>query len=295
MLVAFAAIGHAQEVASVQTAEDPTFGTILTDSAGMSLYLFTDDERNKSNCSGGCAVAWPPLLTTGDPVAGDGVNQRSLGTIDRDDGSTQVTYNGWPLYYFMNDNDPGDTAGQYGTWFLVSISGGPIATSAVVSTSEHPELGTILTEASGRTLYLFTPDGPDQSNCDGGCARAWQPLVTVEAPSVEGSAIAAFLGTTTRSDGYTQVTYNSLPLYYFARDVAPGDATGQNVNEVWFVVSPTGQAIVPALPATGDSAIPTLAWLALVASLVLIGAGGALLYRRSGSRFAYGLSFSHRR
>lgn len=284
MLLALAVTAQAQETPSVQTADDPTFGTILTDSNGMSLYLFTEDERDKSNCSGGCAVAWPTLLTTGDPVAGDGVHQGSLDTISRDDESTRITYNGWPFYYFANDNNPGNTAGQYGTWFVVSVSGGPITTSAVVSTSEHPELGTILIEASGRTLYLFTPDVPDQSNCAGGCARTWQPIATVEAPTADGSAIAALLGTITRADRYTQVTYDSQPFYYFARDVAPGDATGQNVNEVWFVLSPSSQAILPELPATGDGAVPTLALLTLLASMVLIGTGGGVLAFRTRRR-----------
>ena len=106
--------GPIQNNAAVNLAENPDFGTILVEASGRTLYLFTVDEREKSNCSGGCATAWPPLLTIGDPTAGEGVNADRLGTITREDGSTQVTYNGWPLYYFQNDQEPGDTTGQYG-------------------------------------------------------------------------------------------------------------------------------------------------------------------------------------
>ena len=78
-----------------------------------------------SNCSGGCARAWPPLLTVGAPQTGDGVNAASLATIERDDGSIQVTYNGWPLYYFAKDQQPGNTNGQGvgDVWFVVSALG----------------------------------------------------------------------------------------------------------------------------------------------------------------------------
>ncbi len=92
-------VAHAQTAATVAVSQNSEFGSILVDANGITLYLFTDDEREKSNCSGGCATTWPPLTTDGDPVAEGEVNADRLGTIDRDDGSTQVTYNGWPLYY----------------------------------------------------------------------------------------------------------------------------------------------------------------------------------------------------
>ena len=113
----------------------------LVDSKGMTLYLFTDDVQGVdggdpvSNCSGGCANAWPPLTTDGDPVAmdqsatlarGSRVNPDMLGAMERtDDGVTanQVTYNGWPLYYYNRDKKAGDAAGQYGPWFVVSPTG----------------------------------------------------------------------------------------------------------------------------------------------------------------------------
>ncbi|MDA1096266.1 MAG: hypothetical protein O3B84_03310, partial [Chloroflexi bacterium] len=98
--------------AAVITAQHPDLGTILTDVRGHTLYLFTNDERNVSNCSGGCAEAWPPLTTIGDPIAGADVNGARLSTIERADGLRQVAYNGWPLYYYAPDAKPGDATGQ---------------------------------------------------------------------------------------------------------------------------------------------------------------------------------------
>jgi predicted lipoprotein with Yx(FWY)xxD motif len=113
--------------ATVEVSESTDFGPILVDGEGMSLYLFTKDTQNSgtSTCTGDCLVKWPALLTDGDPVAGEGVDETLLGTITRDDGTTQVTYNGWPLYYFAEDTAPGDTNGQGvgDVWFLVTPAG----------------------------------------------------------------------------------------------------------------------------------------------------------------------------
>jgi len=228
--------------AIISTVMHPDLGTMLVDSLGQSLYLFTRDELGKSNCSGGCAGAWPPLLTVGDPAVIAGALTNSLGTITRDDGTTQVTYNGWPLYYFVNDEAPGDVAGQDvgDVWYVVSIAGGPIQTNAVVNIAEHADLGNILVDQSGRTQYLFTVDQSNTSNCNDGGARAWPPLLTAGDPVAGEGVTAARLGTTARADGSTQVTYNGWPLYYFFLDTKPGDANGQDANNVWFGVSTYG-------------------------------------------------------
>ena len=172
-------------VVTIKATEHPALGIILTDVDGRTLYLSTDDERRTSRCSGGCAEAFPPVLTVGDPAAGEGISAGRLDTITRDDGTTQVTYNGWPLYYFAADKGPTETMGQNvgDVWFAVSIHGGPIQKNAILRTSPHPELGTILVDASGRTTYLFTVDERSKSNCLGGCATAWPPLLTVGDPT----------------------------------------------------------------------------------------------------------------
>ena len=113
--------------ATVSVAEVGTFGQALVDAEGRSLYLFTNDTQNSgtSSCTGNCLVNWPPLFTNGAPVAGTGVDASMLGTITLPDGTTQVTYNGWPLYYYIDDTAAGDFTGQGvgDVWFLVSPTG----------------------------------------------------------------------------------------------------------------------------------------------------------------------------
>jgi predicted lipoprotein with Yx(FWY)xxD motif len=88
-------------------------GKILVDSEGMTLYYFQKDQKGsgKSKCEGPCAEAWPPLTTEGEAEAMSGVNSAMLGTIKRSDGTTQVTYAGWPLYTFVEDKKPGEDNG----------------------------------------------------------------------------------------------------------------------------------------------------------------------------------------
>ena len=155
------------------------------------------------------------------------MEDRVLATVTRDDGSEQVAYNGWPLYYFASDEGPGDAKGQNsaGVWFVVSTSGGPIQGNAIVNTTDHPELGTFLIDASGRTLYLFTVDERNKSNCLGGCALAWPPLLSVGEPAAGEGIASERLATIALEDGSSQVVYNGWPLYYFAPDRRPGDTS----------------------------------------------------------------------
>jgi predicted lipoprotein with Yx(FWY)xxD motif len=88
-------------------------GKVLVDSEGMTLYYFQKDKKGsgKSACYEACASAWPPLTTEGAPQAGEGAMSAELGTIKRSDGTTQVTYAGWPLYTFVEDKKPGEDNG----------------------------------------------------------------------------------------------------------------------------------------------------------------------------------------
>jgi predicted lipoprotein with Yx(FWY)xxD motif len=106
-------------------------GTYLTDGSGKSLYLFAADSGGKSVCTGACAAAWPPLTTNGKPTAGSGATGSMLTTFTRSDGTTQVVYNGHPLYYYAADTAAGQTTGQGlnqfgGLWWLVSPAGAAI-------------------------------------------------------------------------------------------------------------------------------------------------------------------------
>jgi predicted lipoprotein with Yx(FWY)xxD motif len=115
-------------------------GTYLTDGSGRSLYMWLGDDAGKSNCSGQCAGAWPPVLTSTAPRASGGARSANLGTITRPDGATQVTYKGHPLYYFVVDTGPGTTKGQgsdsFGNrWWLVAPSGAAITLNGISSVS----------------------------------------------------------------------------------------------------------------------------------------------------------------
>jgi predicted lipoprotein with Yx(FWY)xxD motif len=112
---------------AINVSESTGFGPILVDDEGLSLYLFAHDTQSgeSSNCNDDCAIEWPPLLTQGAPVASEGVDGTLLGLVTREDGSLQVTYNGWPLYRFHGDATLGDTNGQGldGAWFLITPTG----------------------------------------------------------------------------------------------------------------------------------------------------------------------------
>ena len=115
---------------TVNVNEVSTFGSALVNSEGMSLYVFMNDSQNSgtSACTADCAAVWPPLTSDGAPVAGEGLDANLLGTITRDDGTMQVTYNGWPLYLYTGDTAPGDATGQgvqdqFGLWHLISPTG----------------------------------------------------------------------------------------------------------------------------------------------------------------------------
>jgi predicted lipoprotein with Yx(FWY)xxD motif len=115
--------------AAALTIADSDLGEIVADERGLSLYAFTPDSDTTSACTGGCADAWPPLA--GPAEAGDGVDSSLLGTITRDDGSTQATYGGHPLYHYAGDAGPGDTSGQ-GTgdqWFVIDAEGATVTGS----------------------------------------------------------------------------------------------------------------------------------------------------------------------
>ena len=154
------------------------------------------------------------LLTTGAPVAGEGVDASKLGTTNRTDGTVQVTYNGWPLYYYEKDKAPGDVVGQDvgGVWYVISAAGEKVKRQQrIVNLGKNDTLGSFLVDDKGMTLYLFTKDTPNTTVCYDKCATAWPPLLTTGSPVAGEGVDASKLGTTNRTDGTVQVTYNGWP------------------------------------------------------------------------------------
>ena len=130
--------------------------------------------------------------------------------------------------------------------------GAPAATpSAAAGTAATVDLhgsslGQILVDAQGRTLYLFEADKNGKSNCDGSCATAWPPYLSTGTPHAAMGATANLVGTTARADGTTQVNYAGHPLYYYVGDKAPGDTTGQDIDQFgakWYVLAKDGNKI----------------------------------------------------
>ncbi|HML22285.1 MAG TPA: hypothetical protein PKD09_11600 [Aggregatilinea sp.] len=237
--------------ADVSLGGNDELGSFLVGPNGMTLYLFTNDTPGVSNCSGDCLVNWPPLLVSEgqEPSVQPGLTG-IVGTIQRDDGTIQVTYDEMPLYYWKNDAQPGDATGQGvgDVWYVIQ--------PPTVQVGGNDELGSFLVGPDGMTLYLFTNDTPGTSNCYDDCAVKWPPLLVPDGqqPSA-GDGVTGMLGVTERTDGTYQATYNDTPLYYWFKDIVPGDATGQNVGEVWFVIDPNAMMAPEATPAMDDSSM----------------------------------------
>lgn len=108
-------------------AAESDFGTVLFDDTGQAIYLFDIETTSKPRCYGPCADAWPPVLTDGAPLAGHGVKESLLGTTQRTDGTTQVTYDGHPLYFYAHEDKYEvkchDIFLNGGTWYAVQPNG----------------------------------------------------------------------------------------------------------------------------------------------------------------------------
>ena len=117
--------------------------------------------------------------------------------------------------------------------------------AATVRTAKGP-VGTYLTDASGRALYLWLADRDGKSHCSGRCAKFWPPLTTKGTPKAAGGVSAEDLGTVPRSQGAKEITYKGHPLYYYVQDTAPNMLKGQGSNNfgaTWWLVAPSGAAI----------------------------------------------------
>jgi predicted lipoprotein with Yx(FWY)xxD motif len=106
---------------AVKVQQNDAVGKYLTDTEGKALYWFKNDEPGKSSCTGACVGNWP-IYYRETVVAPEGVSQEDFGTITREDGEKQTTFRGYPLYYWVNDKEAGDTTGNgvKGVWYVVN-------------------------------------------------------------------------------------------------------------------------------------------------------------------------------
>ncbi len=209
---------------------ETSLGNVLTDSEGRTLYFFTKDVSGTPSCEGGCATTWPVFSVDNARIPST-LNASYFSTVTRGDGESQMTYRGWPLYYFSGDSQTGDVNGENvgGKWYVAKHDYDVLLAEQSVEGQDTR----YLVDATGRTLYSFDNDGPNQSNCTGGCLNSWPVF------STDGSVIPSLLNNTDfgsfDNSGTQHATFNTRPLYYFANDAQRGDLNGHQVGNVWFV------------------------------------------------------------
>jgi len=146
-----------------------------------------------------------------------------------------------------DDNGNGSSSGgAYGGGVNTTAQTTPSGSggAGVVSVADNPELGKIIVDSGGNTLYYFLKDKGGKSACYGACAAVWPPYTTNGEPKGEGGAEASLLGTSKRTDGGEQVTYNGFPLYTYVGDKKPGDTNGNDFEQFgaeWYALTPAGE------------------------------------------------------
>ena len=207
-----------------------SLGNVITDAQGMTLYFFTRDVNGTSACNGGCATNWPPF-TVDNLRASPALDQTYFSTITREDGSSQVTYKGWPLYYFMNDNAAGDVNGENagGNWYVAKPDYDVFLASQTVNDQETR----YLVDDLGQSLYTFANDDANLSNCSGGCLDAW-PIFGDQNLVIPSILNQDDFGNIT-TQGVSHATFLNQPLYYFNNDDNRGEINGHEANNVWFL------------------------------------------------------------
>ncbi len=217
--------------ADVKIVETASKGKVITDSNGRSLYFFTRDAKGTSMCTGGCLNNWP-IFYAENILAGAGLDPADFGTIDRGSGVMQTTYKGWPLYYYVNDSQPGNMNGEglAGRWFVAKpdysimiVDNQLTGLNGVNYKGDYTpgdEVIQYFTDDKGLTLYTWKNDKfntnkftkPDFSN-NGAWPIYEETEITI--PSVLNSADFGVINV----HGRNQLTYKGWPLYYFGQDI----------------------------------------------------------------------------
>ncbi|MEU3056316.1 SCO0930 family lipoprotein [Streptomyces griseus] len=248
-----------KEAGQLAVQDSKKLGKVLTDSEGFTLYRFDKDTANppKSACEGECAKVWP-VVAAGNATAAAGTDADLLGEVSRADGTSQLTVDGWPMYRYAKDTAPGQVNGQGvgGTWFAAAPDGKKAAKNADsegaaepadpagLSVRKDPELGDIVVDGRGMTVYRFTKDSawPMKTACTGDCLKKWPVVAPMAKNAVDGVTTKGFV-TFDRPDGIKQQTIDCWPIYTFAGDAKPGDTNGQGVGGTWYAVSPDSKLV----------------------------------------------------
>ncbi|MFD1818341.1 Predicted lipoprotein with conserved Yx(FWY)xxD motif [Pseudarcicella hirudinis] len=212
------------------TVKDSSLGKVLTDGNGKTLYFFTKDANGTSVCTGGCTDTWP-VFSVDNPRLDASLNAADFSSITRTDGKKQITYKGWPLYYFKSDASAGDVKGENvnGVWFVAKTSYSIMLSNTQLVgndgkqyTSQYKE-GTgdtqYFVDDYGKTLYAFAKDKKGKNNytkADFSNNATW-PIYTTDLKDVPSNLDKTLFGTIKVQDK-VQLTYKGWPLYYFGPD-----------------------------------------------------------------------------
>lgn len=226
---------------TVKLTEDATYGKVLTDAQGKSLYFFSKDTKNTSLCVDGCVSIWPIFYKENLTVAA-GLDLADFSTITRTDGVKQTVYKGWPLYYFANDNNAGDTNGEdvNHVWFLAKPDYSLMYVTAQLVGNDGNNYKSdytvgdgntfYITDIDGNTLYVFDNDTNNTNNftnSDFSNNAVW-PIAEIDLDKIPSILNRDDFGTI-NVFGRTQLTYKGWPIYYFGADSERGDNKGVSV------------------------------------------------------------------
>jgi predicted lipoprotein with Yx(FWY)xxD motif len=220
-----------------------SLGSRLVDADGKTLYFFANDLA-RANASTYSGAAWP-AFDVQSPVVDTGLSAGDFGRFDRGGGVYQTTWKGRPLYYYANDSSSAPTAGEGlgGRWFVArdySLFFG--ANSGITPKGGTAANGPFLTDAAGRTLYVYGADTrgtnghAPTSACGAGCLSAWPVFSMPSGTAVLPSTLQAANVTTFTNGGAQQAVYKGWPLYYFASDTAAGQVAGASIPS-WYPVA----------------------------------------------------------
>jgi predicted lipoprotein with Yx(FWY)xxD motif len=271
--------GSATSKATTISVRTGAFGTMLDVGsgkyAGYSVYSITSDQPPTYGCTTkvinlfgmpiACAgpsndqkAEWPAVTTVGTPIAGPGVSQKLLGTVQRAGIGAQVTYAGHPLYLF--ETSPDQITGEgwdeptippwSGLWYLLSASGNPLAWPGTLTTLKEDNktvLGALEITLAGWEafpVYSYSGDTSSTSTCTGSCSVAWPPALSSGDPALLNSLSPSKVGTIKGSDGELQLTYAGKPLYFYSNENVIKGANG-------FETTGSGNGLKAPSPATG--------------------------------------------
>lgn len=215
-----------------------TFGNIITDNKGRTLYFFFNDAASGSACTGDCLVEWPAFYEDNLTI-GAGLNAADFGVITRTDGKKQSTFKSWPLYYFQDDTKSGDVNGDKvaNLWavakadYTVMVANGQLVGADGVNYNDQGIAATgtsmYLTDPTGRTLYLFSKDSANRNKFTKSdfSNDAFWPIDQVTAVGSIPSVLNKDQFATISVFGKTQLACKGRPLYFFGQDQSVKGAT----------------------------------------------------------------------